>query len=108
MALFDFDIGEFFQRIITPPGTGGLEAQAEQRAAAARTASAEALEAQRLAAQRAEYAALPALDKSSTMAASDAQIKKLLAAMSINFAGGSLGSSLGGLGGLGMSKLSGS
>jgi hypothetical protein len=40
-----FDIGEFFRRIFTPPGTGGLEAQTQMGVALARAQADERLRA---------------------------------------------------------------
>lgn len=85
------DFGEFFRRLLTAPGTGGLEAAALQREDLARRASEEALAAQKEAARRAELAAIPAADKESTRLASEAQMRKLLKAAGFNFSGSPLG-----------------
>jgi hypothetical protein len=87
----DLDFGEFFRRITTAPGTGGLEAQALMRQGVADQAAAEALAAQRDARRRAELAAIPAADKESTRLASEAHLRKLLRASGFNFSGSPLG-----------------
>jgi hypothetical protein len=45
IARMAFDIGEFFRRIFTPPGTGGLEAQTQMGVALARAQADETLRA---------------------------------------------------------------
>jgi hypothetical protein len=91
------DFAEFFRRIITAPGTGGLEAQALQSQGVANQAADAALQfqqralaAQQQAAARAEQAAIPAADKESTRLASEAAMRKLLRGAGLNF-GGPLG-----------------
>jgi nitrogen fixation protein FixH len=80
------DFAEFFRRIITAPGTGGLEAQALQSQGVANQAADAALQfqqralaAQQQAAARAEQAAIPAADKESTRLASEAEHAQALA-----------------------------
>lgn len=85
------DFGEFFRRILTPPGTGGLESASLMRQAEADAAQAEALQATRDAKRRADLAAVPTADKESARLASEAQMRKLLRASGFNFAGSPLG-----------------
>jgi hypothetical protein len=97
MSFLDFD--EFFRRIMTAPGSGGLEAAALSGQAAAEQASQRALAAQRDAlagysdvlnqerdaAKRAQDAAVPAADKESTRLASEAELRKLLRISGLQF-----------------------
>lgn len=81
------DLGQFFSRILTPPGTGGLQAQTEIEAGklkaqqdAAKAASDTALKAQQDALARAEAAAVPVADSESARRASEDRMRRLLSA----------------------------
>ena len=65
------NIGEAIGRAFTPPGTGGLEAQAEQ-------AQQTAINAANQAVTDAKAASLPVLDNPSALSASQTQLKALL------------------------------
>lgn len=75
------NLGEFFSRIFTPPGSGGQEAQTDalnRQTALAQQSAEAALAAQKQATAQAEAASMPAIDNPGARQAGVDRMRRLL------------------------------